>query len=35
MAYLHLTLAHCKGQDEGHEYLRNGDTGQTITIAIK
>ena len=39
MAYLHLTLAHSKGQGQGHALFGNGYIGNSlrvrITIAIK
>ena len=27
MAYLHLTLAHCKSYGQGHAYINNGYLG--------
>ena len=37
LIYLHLTLAHAKGQGQGHiqfdcEYLENGEKGQTLLL---
>ena len=33
--YLHSTLAHSKGQSQGHEHLVNGNRLGNLTVAIK